>query len=106
MSAKHTSGPWAVGPRGPQGSDPRPYVISPEERRTLAYVHGGIRGPADALLIAAAPELAAACEVFANIAQDGGLMKDLRDALRAHEQDAFTRACNAALAALQKAGLR
>jgi hypothetical protein len=108
-SAKPTAGPWRlVEPTSPD------YILAPEVVAadfglvaTLSAADGKhATAQANGKLIVAAPDLAAACEVFANIAQDMGVRRELLAALRHSERGTFERACNDALAALQKAGLR
>ena len=63
MTTKHTPGPWSLGERGMIEAEPRDGPLS-EAVGAVAFVYGpfDFHGQANARLIAAAPDLLAACE--------------------------------------------
>ena len=58
---KHTKGPWDIGYGGQEGDD-YAVITSPHSQRAICNLEPGDYVPANARLIAAAPELLATCK--------------------------------------------
>jgi hypothetical protein len=99
--SKHTPGPWIV------DTADSVRVLANDTRATIvANVTGAVSNPtaiADARLIAAAPDLLAACRVFANLSEYRNLINEMAMVLRPYERDAFKAAFQSASAAIAKA---
>lgn len=124
MSAQHTPGPWKynadsqniVFDGGPESTlllDPYEPKYSNADDATDDWYIGSVGGhwcdrpseeiDANGLLIAAAPDLLAALEGFANIGEYRELREAMAACLREHERAGFLASFEAAKAAIAKA---
>lgn len=79
MDTQHTPGPWAISKSATPDYAPQ-FLIHPEESEDIAIVKGD-NAHADALLIAAAPALLAACQFALDSGDDLEAERRIRAAI-------------------------